>query len=399
MGRGVVSESLLDALLNDQKTSAGNRPLSFIVAGTSTEALNHVVDFARGNEISTTIVTHRMDPQLPGRRVVISADTTSYLVGELERADEGRLLVFWDEAAETTRAFYRATAAGLVVRDLCDAATQMGSLPEDSNEETSMAHYTKEQLDDMATDADQIPALEAICDSYDIDPEAYDEWDDVITLILNAQSATEAQAADDEDTAFTSELLADAGIEVVADNGTPGTEDGAWVETSPQPAPTVKRGGKYTPEELDALSKENLEEIGKAQVPPVVPMVGDGKGGLRPADRPRHTTWKRAILAYQEAQESGATPIEAENVAELVSAAVEATEDEGIDVEALIEAAVDIAVAKCFEVFTKAMSHALGPIGSQLNDLSEAVNKLQPPEPVKVSKKMPAPRLAAPSKG
>lgn len=322
LGAGDISDTLIEALLDDQISAAGD--VVFVLPYSKeydTPAMAEVWSLAQERQIPVVAITdHSRDKDLltrfkPKKIVSLPGQAARGVVRELEKTANPKLLVFWDQAEmdkgwESTefKQIYMALRSSVEVRNLCDAGTGLESLHPDGRvnfeQESSVTTeevtiYSQEELEGMSDDEVTAVALTYEIDATDV--EAYPNWDVVIEAIIEAQG-------------------------VFGDDGLPAEHDAE--EDTEEPA-------GYTRDALEAMNLDELKEI-----------VRNWGLTLNPQwKRPRADKYIETILAAQTA-----TP-EGEEAEEEAPAAAEAEYEEiegtyisatPIDLEPVVAAIQDV---------------------------------------------------------
>lgn len=315
-----------------------------------------VVSFAEKPRITLEVVTDgvQTDTTPPSAvRVTQVADIPSGIIRLLAKADDAMLLVYWDEEEETKRAVRLAHDQGIKVCDMCDVLTRIKATSPDNSKETVMAApkvHTIEELTAMDT-----PELEELAEELGIDHTVYEDWNDVFPVIVDAESKLEG-AADVE-------VAGDGEAEPEAEDVAPDDE-----------------------QEARPYSRDELTEI------------GDGPGGLEtlkgiceyngipiPGVRPKKLTLVNAILAWQD-ENSSEGEVEGETLSVAVAEEADIPDDDVVDVETLVQVAVDQAIGRLEPLFglVEGLSEELGSISAGIAKLLElAETRVVAPEPAK----------------
>lgn len=246
------SEILLKALLDDQVNAARSEveflfPMGYTV---NEAAAEFMVDYCLERDIQM--------------------DEVSDLIAYLDNYEQAKLLVFWSEDDDEMKKIVKtALDQGLEVRDLCDALTRLGALPDYKEPQMAVEEDTLYTRDDLSAMEEE--EIVAVAESYSIDHASIPDWDTVMDLILQAQdeSMTETKA-------------------IEADPETMVAVAGADAETAGagEVLPTLK--------ELSEMERQGLADL--VETNELVPMMWDKTDkAWVPMQRPRVPALIRAI--------------------------------------------------------------------------------------------------------
>lgn len=247
------SEILLKALLDDQVNAArGQVEFLFPMGYTVNEAAaEFMVDYSLERDIQM--------------------DEVSDLIAYLDNYEQAKLLVFWSEDDDEMKKIVKtALDQGLEVRDLCDALTRLGALPDYKEPQMAVEEdtlYTESDL--VAMDEDEITRVGQ--GEYGLDPTEYETWDLYVEAILKAQDESMTETKAIESDPETMAAVAEANAETAG---------------AGEVLPTLK--------ELSEMERQSLVDL--VETNELVPMMWDKTDkAWVPMQRPRVPALIRAI--------------------------------------------------------------------------------------------------------
>lgn len=195
-GSGETPERILELLLDDQLSAAGGRvEFVFGIGPEPNPSMSTLLELSRGRG-RVEILATTLDLEVFGWAAMVnhSADLVSALINRLAKAKHPKLLVLWDEGSDTQRAVAEALNLEIEVRDLCDALTRLGALPDDKEHSkmptSTSTQHTLSDLEAMPEDE-----LTTLAESLGIDVAAVSTWEEVFTLVLAQQDSSSAPSS------------------------------------------------------------------------------------------------------------------------------------------------------------------------------------------------------------